>query len=189
MTGYLDAGTSGDTGTGTSDLPANCVAAETPGYMECVDDTNSILVEVPDYWTDFDGSEWILDDEAIGVAISAAPNLQDFYDYYDADGLFFGASDTFAQWGGYVQFLDIYSEEYQSGCDFDGRFDYDDGLYRGKYDFFTNCGGAGGYDTYVLSAVPIDNPTASIILVITQVPAGETAIVDQIWNTFLVGDL
>jgi hypothetical protein len=41
----------------------------------------------------------------------------------------------------------------------------------------------------VLSAVPIDDPTAAIILVIVQVPKGETDTVDTIWNTFFVGDL
>lgn len=170
-------------------MPANCTASENLGYISCVDDTGSIVVDVPDYWTDVNGGQWTLDGNVIGVAISAAPSLSDFYNYWDAEGMFFGASDTFAQWGGYVQFLDIYTSDYKNGCKFDGRYDYNDGLYRGKFDYYYNCGGAGGYDAYVLSAVPIDNPTAAIIVIVVQVPKGVTEPVDQIWNTFLVGDL
>jgi hypothetical protein len=126
--------------------------------------------------------------KVLGVAISAAPSLVDFNGFYDAPGIFFGASNTLAKWGGYIQFLDIYTEDYKGGCTLDGRYDYDDGLYRGKYDYYYNCGGDGGYDTYILSAVPIGNEATAIIVVIIQVPQGDTATVEQIWNTFIVGD-
>jgi hypothetical protein len=75
---------------------------------------------VPETWSEFNGSEWTLDNDTIGVAISAAPSLDDFNGFYDADGVFFGASDTFAQWGGFVEFLDIYTEGYKESCQFDG---------------------------------------------------------------------
>jgi serine protease Do len=182
-----DTGDTGDTGA-TGDMHPNCLPAETLGYIECMDETFTILVEVPDYWTDYNGWEWVLDDEIIGAAITAAPSIDEFNNYWDAEGVFFGASDTFAEWGGYIQFLDIYSEDYVSGCDFVIRDDYDDGLYRGKYDEYEDCGGAGGFDTYVLAAVPIDDPSASIILVIVQVFGGDIDTVTQIWNTFLVLD-
>lgn len=189
--GYFAEDSSGSSSGGGSagGLNPNCDFSDTAGYIECLDDTFTILVEVPDYWTDYNGGQWTLDDEVIGVAISAAPSLSDFNDYWDAEGLFYGASDTFAKYGGYVQFLDIYTEDYRNGCSFDGRFDYNDGLYRGKYDAYFNCGGAGGYDAYVLSAVPVDNPSASIILLIIQVQKGDSTTVEHIWNTFIVGDL
>ncbi len=197
LTGYFSGGgstggnTGGNTGGSTgSTVPANCLESEdNAGYMSCLDDTYSIMMDVPLEWGDVNGGSWTWDGDEIGVAISAAPSNADFFDYYDAPGVFFGASATFAQIGGYVQFLDYYNGTYLDGCKYDGRYDYNDGYYRGKYDAFYNCGGTGGFDTYVLSAVPIDTPTAAIILVIVQVPKGETAIVDTIWNTFLVGDL
>jgi serine protease Do len=192
LTGYFEDTSSGSEGEATATeevvLNPNCTLSDTPGYVECYDDTSTVLVEVPDYWTDFNGGQWTLEDEVIGVAISAAPSLADFNGFYDAPGMFFGASNTFAKWGGYIQFLDIYTEDYKGGCTLDGRYDYDDGLYRGKYDYYYNCGGDGGYDTYILSAVPIGNEATAIIVVIIQVPQGDTATVEQIWNTFIVGD-
>jgi len=166
--------------------PVNCVPSGTTGYNSCTDDTGNITVDVPDYWTDINGSAWTYNGEDIGVAISAAPNLSDFENYYEAEGMFFGASDTFAQIGGYVQFLDYYTTTYQGSCTYQGRFDYNDGVYRGKYDWYNNCGGIGGYDTYILCAVDIVDPTSKIILVTIQVLPNDTATVEQIWSTFYV---
>jgi serine protease Do len=173
----------GDYGT---DLPVNCATSTVPGYNTCIDDTATIQVDVPDYWTDINGTTWIFDDQSIGVAISAAPSLSDFDNYYDAEGLFFGASDTFAQIGGYVEFLDYYTGLYSGDCSRDGRFDYNDGLYRGKYDQYSNCGGTGGYDAYVLSAVDINDPTAMIIVIMVQTLPGDLDTVNQIMASFYV---
>lgn len=172
-----------------SSLPANCIDSEDAGYISCYDDTGSIVMDVPDYWIDVNGGEWEFDGEIIGLAISAAPNLADFNGYFEAEGVFFGASDTFARIGGYVEFLDYYTDIYNDDCDLLGRYDYNDGVYRGKYDQYENCGGRGGYDTYVLSAVDIDDQYAMIVLVMIQVMPGDYTTVDQIWNTFLVLDL
>jgi hypothetical protein len=112
------------------------------------------------------GSRWqklTYADTDIGVAITAAPSIQDLIDYYNAPGLFYGASSEFANYGGYIQFLDFYTGpdgfNYRGNCDYSTgqRYDYDDGTYRGKYDYFYNCGGQGGYDAYVLSAVSKEN--------------------------------
>jgi serine protease Do len=182
-----DTGTAQPSATETgSTMPANCVASTVSGYITCMDDTSNIQVDVPDYWTDFNGGSWTYNDQDIGVAISAAPSLSDFQNYYDAEGLFFGASDTFAQIGGYVEFLDYYTDAYRGECTLEGRFDYNDQIYRGKYDQYSNCGGVGGYDAYVLSAVDIVDPTSKIILLETQIYPGDTATVEHIWSTFYI---
>jgi len=184
----LDSGDTSDTGTDTaSTFPANCSESTDSAYMTCVDDTVSIQVDVPNYWTDFNGGSWTFDDEVIGVAINAAPNLADFQNYYDVEGIFFGASNEFAKYGGYVQFLDYYTGTYSEECTLDGRFEYNDGLYRGKYDQYSNCDGVGGFDAYVLSAVDIQDPTSKIILVEVQTYPGDIATVQKIMDTFYVG--
>ncbi|OGO12931.1 MAG: hypothetical protein A2Y53_05030 [Chloroflexi bacterium RBG_16_47_49] len=169
-----------------STIPVNCVESSVGGYITCIDDTGTIQVDVPDYWTDVNGGSWTYDDQDIGVAISAAPSISDFLNYYNAEGVFFGASDTFAQIGGYVEFLDYYTDAYRGDCILEGRFDYNDGLYRGKYDSYNNCGGNGGYDAYVLSAVDIVDPTSKIILVEIQAYPNDTTTIEQIWGTFFV---
>ncbi len=184
VTGYYGSGGSNNTNTNTNDA---CIASDTSGYIECVDDTSTILVDVPDTWTDYNGGKWTYDNEDIGVAISAAPNLDDFNNTVDSQGVFFGASDTFAKWGGYIQFLDYYTGYYSDKCKLDGRYDYNDGVYRGKYDSYYNCGGAGGNDAYVLTAVSIADSGKYIILIEVQVPRGETDVIQHILDTFVVG--
>jgi serine protease Do len=173
------------TQTGTT-LPANCTVSKTSGYITCADDTGKISVDVPDTWTDVNGTSWIFNDQDIGVAIAAAPSLSDYNQYYDVEGMFFGASQTFAQIGGYVQFLDYYATSYQKDCTWVGRYDYNDSVYRGKYDRYTGCASSTGYDTYILSAVDIVDPTSKIILVEISINSADTSIIDQIWGTFYV---
>jgi serine protease Do len=191
-TGYFTADTSGSTGGGTGTTTSG-------DWMLVTDDSGAISVEIPSYWVEGDGSAWFYGSDEIGVQISAAPVLQDFYDYYDAEGVFFGASPEFAKYGGYVQFLDYYTGpdgvNYRSNCAYNDtqRYAYDDGVYRGKYDYFYNCGGSGGHDAYVLSAVSKVSQGDYIIIIIVQVPPGDGVYVDpivqHIWDTFLVGRL
>jgi serine protease Do len=178
-----------DESSGTTDdgtVLENCVTSSVSGWITCYDDTGTLQLDVPDYWTDVVYGPWVLDGQTIGVSISAAPSLSDFQSYFDAEGVFFGASDTFAQYGGYVQVLDYYTGGYSGDCTLVGRYDYNDGVYRGKYDSYSDCGGIGGYDAYVLSAIDIVNPTAAIIVLEIQTYPGDTATVEQIWNTFYV---
>src|SRR4030066_1299311 len=96
----------------------------------------------------------------------------------------FGASDTFAQIGGYVEFLDYYTGAYSGNCSLVGRYNYNDGVYRGKFDQYSNCGGSGGFDAYVLSAVDIVDPTSKIILIEIQIYPGDVTTVNDILATF-----
>jgi hypothetical protein len=173
------------TGTGST-TPINCVVSATSGYNTCVDNTGNIQVDVPDYWTDVNGGTWTYEGEDIGVALSAAPSLSDFQNYFDAEGIFFGASGTFAQIIGHIELLDYYTMAYRGNCKYIGRFNYDDGVYRGKYDQYSNCGGEGGYDAYVLGARDILDPSTKLILVEIQIFPNDTATVEQIWGTFYV---
>ncbi len=173
-----------DVYTGTT--PVNCVPGTTSGYNTCIDNSGTIQVDVPNTWTDINGSTWTYDGRDIGVAISAAPKLQDFQNSFKAEGVFFGASGTFAQIYGHIQLLDFYTMAYSENCHYVSREDYDDGVYRGKYDVYTNCGGSQGYDAYILGAREKAEPSTKLILVEIQVVPGDTAIRDQIWDTFFV---
>jgi serine protease Do len=189
VTGYFMEETSPDITPGSGNWVNDGCFYNEDGNLSCLDDTSTIYVEIPADWQDYDGGRWYFDNEAIGVKIEAAPSLVDFDSYWEASGLFFAASDTFAKWGGYVQFLDILTEDYRPGCKLEGRYDYNDGFYRGKFDKYFNCGGAGGYDAYVLAAVSIQDQGAYIIVLTLQTPKGETTIWDLVQTTFYVGDL
>ena len=92
---------------------------------------------------------------------------------------------------GYVQLLDIVRPDFIGSCELDGRYDYEDVLYRGKYDLFADCGGGGGSLFMVLTAVPKDAPTEFLILLEVQiVQDGDLEAVDRILDSFeVVGSL
>lgn len=170
----------------TGTTPINCVPGTSIGYNTCIDNSGMLQVDIPKTWTEVNGSTWTYDEHDIGVAISAAPNLTEFQSNFKAEGVFFGASGTFAQIYGHIELLDFYTMAYRENCDYIGRFNYDDGVYRGKYDQYENCGGNGGYDAYVLGARDIADPSTKLILIEIQALPGDTSIRDQIWSTFFV---
>jgi len=149
-----DSGNTGDTGTTTG----------YSGYTVATDDYGAIQISVPFEWSDINGSYWVDGEDTIGAAVSAAADLDAFNNTYSESGVFFGASDDLARLGGYVQLLDIRRQSFIQDCKLDNRYDYEDEVYRGKYDLFTNCLDTG--NAYiVLTAVPKSNPQAFLILV------------------------
>ncbi len=173
------------TATGQASL-ANCIPSETTGYNVCTDNSGSITVDLPETWSDINGSTWTYKGLDIGFAISAAPNLSEFQNNFDAEGIFFGASGTFAQVIGHIELLDYYTTAYSENCVFIDRVDYNDGIYRGKYDRYSSCGGEGGYDAYVLGARDISEPSEKLILIEIQSYPNDTTTVNQILATFFV---
>jgi serine protease Do len=161
------------------------------GYTLVTDDYGAIQMEVPAEWADIDGTAWIDGGETIGAQIDAAANLDGFFSTWNEPGVEFSVSNDLAKLGGYVQLLDVVRQNFTDSCELDGRYDYDDGFYRGKYDLFKNCGGPGGSWFLVLSAVPSDNSQAFLILVDVQIQSDrDLDALDHILNTFdVVGTL
>lgn len=127
----------------------------------------------------------------LGAQVIAAPDLHGFLETWGVPGVIFSVSDDLARLAGYLEVLDIEQEEILTKCKFDGRFDYEDSLYRGKYDLFMMCGGPGGSAYMVLSAVSKDDQFSYLILVETQMISDtDWAIADHVLDTFqVVGEL
>jgi serine protease Do len=155
------------------------------------DNYGSIQMEVPSEWNDVDGTAWGDSGDVIGAQIDASASLSGFFNTWTEPGVEFSVSNDLAKLGGYVQLLDIVRKNFIDSCELDGRYDYDDGYYRGKYDLFKNCGSPGGSWFLVLSAVPSDNSQAYLILVEVQILSDrDLEAVDHILSTFdVVGTL
>jgi serine protease Do len=165
----------------------------TTGYSDytlVTDDFGAIQMNVPVEWGDVDGSSWTSDGDVIGSAISAAASLDNYYNYWTEPGVFFGASNDLADLGGYVQLLDVTRDSFTGECNLDGRYDYEDVLYEGKYDLWTVCGGTDA-SYIVLSARPKEGQTDFLILVEIQIVSdADLDALDQILNSFeVVGTL
>jgi serine protease Do len=175
-----------DTTVGDAGTPGG--AGGYSGYVTVTDDFGAIQIDIPAEWTEVDGSAWPGEDgEVIGASIYAAANLDSFINSWSEPGVIFNVSDDLARLGGYVQLLDFQRERWIQQCELDNRYDYEDALYRGKFDVFENCGGPGGATYLSLTAVPIEDPTAFLILVEVQILSdADLDALEQILNTFVV---
>ncbi len=160
------------------------------GYVSVMDDYGAIQMDIPSEWTDIDGDYWYDGGDTIGSQISASADLDSYWNTWTESGAFFGASDDLAKLGGYINLLDILRDTFSEDCKYEGRYDYEDVVYRGKYDLFENCGDSGNV-FFVLTAVPIDDSQAFLILVEMQITKEvDFDALDQILATFeVVGSL
>jgi len=160
------------------------------GYTSVQDDYGAIQMDIPVEWTDIYGGAWEDGGESIGSAITAAADLDAYFNTWSESGVFYGVSDDLAELGGYVNLLDILREDLIGECNYDDRYDYEDIVYRGKYDLFENCGDSGNV-YIVLTAVPKEDPQAFLVLLEMQI--GKDADFDaleQILDSFdVVGSL
>jgi len=160
------------------------------GYTSVQDDYGAIQMDIPVEWTDIYGGAWEDGGESIGSAITAAADLDAYFNTWSESGVFYGVSDDLATLGGYVNLLDILRDDFMSECNYDDRYDYEDIVYRGKYDLFENCGESGNV-YIVLTAVPMEDPQAFLVLLEMQIgKEADFDALDQILATFdVVGSL
>jgi serine protease Do len=155
-------------------------------YVTVTDDFQAIEMAVPTVWSEVDGSPWTHDNGANFASIWAAPDLVSFDQTWNVPGVKFNVTRDVAKFGGYVQMLDLARETFNQ-CELDGRYDYEDQLYKGKFDYYVNCGGLGGASYLMLAAIPIQDQSANLIFVEVQIVMDEDLeVADTILNTFQV---
>jgi serine protease Do len=156
-------------------------------FVAITDDTGAIQVEVPASWSDVDGRPWEMDNGATFASVYAAPSLEDFSNSWGTPGVYFNVTADKDKVGGHVPLLDqLSARDVMQACTLDGRTEYDDGVYRGYYDYFVDCGPQEAH-YLILSAVPIDAPDAALIWVEIGIASdADLAAADQILATFQV---
>ena len=158
-------------------------AAEYSEYVEIVDDTGELTMEVPQSWTEVDGSPLLDDDGSfLSASIQASSNLDGFWSTYATPGVVFYAMDTLGQGADVEDLLNELSGSYE--CDYDGRYDYSDEVYIGVYDLHYNCGEIGSV-IIELAAVP-DHQEYFTFLLIQAVSDADLDALDHVLATFFV---
>jgi serine protease Do len=165
----------------TGAAPAGEAAYE---YTSVTDDTGALQVEVPTQWSDVDGAPTTDSAGRYVADVRAAPDLVGLQERWDTPGVIFSASSAIAQQANETTLLDELQANLSSQCTYDGRQPYEDPLYSGQYDLYTDCGGVGA-TFVVVGAVPEDR--AYVIRVAIQANADrDFEALDRILNTFVV---
>lgn len=76
------------------------------------------------------------------------------------------------------------SFDFSDACVYDARYEYDDGVYTGAYDLYTDCGAEGSVFFQVIAEPAARTWLASVQIV--AVTDADLAAADEIFNTFLV---
>jgi serine protease Do len=164
-----------------SDSSASGGVQHYSGYTTVTDDSGTLAVEIPVEWRDVDGSAWTSDGDVLGVSITAAPNLNNYYNSWSTPGVFFGASTDLA---GVDEddVLDVY--DFSGSCSYGGRQDYEDPLYSGRFDLWQECGD--GEATYIVLAVAPAERDIFILVTIQVNSEADLEALDHILNSFIV---
>jgi hypothetical protein len=173
---------------------ATDATAVTPviSYQTIEDDTGVLTVDVPVEWADIDkapltlddatkaGYEWILGDQAEAPWIKASPSIAEFDASYLTPGLIFIALPPQESLD---EILALFAPP-PDVCTDAGIEDYDDSVYTGRFQSFTDCGGTGAMYVTV-AAVPSDNSFTAVVAM-TVVSDADLEVLDKVLATFTV---
>jgi serine protease Do len=160
-------------------------------YTAWTDNLGAIQVEVPTSWVEVDGTPWTSDNGADFASIWASPNLADFDGTWGTPGVKFNVTADKEKVGGHIQMLEATRGlEFLRACKLDDRYEYNDGAYRGFYDYYINCG-ASAAAYMILVAVPVQDTGDIILFVEIQIITdADVEAADRILQTFnIVGNL
>ena len=149
-------------------------------YTYILDTAGAIEVAVPVEWFDLDSGTWVADGVEVGRFLAASPDLDRWYSEWGTPGVWIGASPLLPH--NPDELLD--ERWFGDQCDFVGRFDYDDGLYVGAFDYYENCGFEGS-EFITIAAEPEDLSFIVYVQVVVVTNADLEAL-DEIVATFQV---
>ncbi len=154
-------------------------------FVPISDSAGIFTVEVPEEWQDVEETEWSMDDEAVGIQLTATPDLAEFYDSWDVPGLVLSYSESLPETMTEDELLDTI--DYSDVCTDGGRetLPADDGDLSGSYQIWNDCDGSTNALVAVLT--PIDSPDYYVMMEIYAVTDADKDAFNHIVDTFAVG--
>jgi serine protease Do len=153
-------------------------------YVTITDDTGAVSVDVPAEWAAVDGAPFTGEDGIQRVDVRAAPDLQQFAESWDVPGMILTASSGLVGVTTPEGLLDQLGAGGGDVCSNEGRQPYEDPLYTGFFDVFSNCGGTSA--SYVIVAAQPEDASFLVSVQIQIVGERDLEALDQILNTFVV---
>jgi serine protease Do len=154
-------------------------------YETVTDDSGIITMDVPAAWADRRGTPWSFEGgDDVGVAVTAATDIDGWSGGWATPGVFFGASSSITGSFTVDSLLDY--EWFGDSCTYEGRQGYEDALYTGEYDVYSGCGGED-----MLYVQVVAEPADGAFLMLLQVVAiddSDLEALDTILATFVADE-
>ena len=193
-------GSAGQTGADGNMQAASAAAQPDVAPRRLMDGDEFMTVSVPAHWRDSASGAWLVDGQAVGYYITAAPDLAAFRSGA-GPGVFFGARRN--EGGGVApaataerpvesaqargaQALDGTAQHF-AACLREAARPYADGFYAGAYDIVTACENDRGRQRVHIEAMPLTGQAAVTVRAVTVTPADRAALA-QVLRSFQVLD-
>ncbi len=150
-------------------------------YASFIDEADTFSVLLPAEWTDIENDDWMIDGNAVGRTLTAAPDLVEFDASWDIPGLFMGVSDTLPEVMDADEILDAF--EFSDECEYDDRYPYEGETLIGRYDIWTTCGGLEDQSLVVLAGVAKEDQNKGALVVISLPSSNDIPLFDTILNS------
>ncbi len=151
-------------------------------YTTISDRTGILSLEVPTEWEDVESGDWLRDEEAVGIRLVAATDVDEFYAKWGYPGVIFSFSQSLA--GEYTPEELLDTVQYSNSCIHDGRNEIPDGFFTGVYDIWEECT-AEENGAIVMALVP-ETEAYILLLEIYMASAADLDALDRILDTFVV---
>lgn len=155
------------------------------GYTTITDSAGVLSMEVPVEWTDVRDGDWTVDDQAVGLRLAAAPDLDAFFESWGMPGVFLSASADLLKTTDEAGLLD--SIDYSDSCTFAERKELPDGHFTGLYDRWEKCGDE--QSSALIVAVAPQERTFVVLIEMQVVSDRDLEAVDHILDSFVVDGL
>lgn len=153
-------------------------------FVTIGDAAGIITLEVPVTWEDVAENEWTNEeDDPIGIQLTAAPDLQAFYDEWGVPGVVVSYSEVLPEEMNEEELLD--TVDYSEACTAGERDTLPDGELVGIYQLWEACDGG---ETAALVTVlrPAEGPDYLVLLEIYMASEEDAVALDRILETLLI---
>lgn len=150
-------------------------------FVTVTDDSGIVSVQLPDTWSEVDGSSFETEDGQTVYDIVASTDLEAFRDNWDISGVEVSAV---AAGTDPDEVLASLKELPNAECTLNNEGEYDDGMYVGEFSYWTDCG---GIPTDYAVIVGMDEDETHVIAVRVQMATeiDQTAVYEKIKETFM----
>ncbi len=170
--------------TAQGDVTDTGETADYDSYVTVEDESGAITMEVPEAWDAVDGSLWLDDNgDVLGAQLSAEPSGEGARPFVSF------LATPISEALDIDNVLDTFAADYGEICaTTEERSEYEDGLYTGKYDYYTGCGDADEV-VFVIAAMP-EEQNFLVLVVVQALTEADLSAADRIFDTFkVVGEL
>ena len=130
-------------------------------FQTITDDTGALTVDVP--------ADWVVipvpGSQDLGPAVAASADGTDFTTNFTTPGMFYVATKNDVP-----DINALFPVFVREGCTAEDIADYDDGVFKGRFQTFSQCAGTDSFYTVIIAKPPEENYTA---IVEVQVPTAE----------------